>query len=224
MSPWTTLGLVIVAGVILYIWWANASGADSGGAMQMILKGSQPGTIQKTIPTTLPRSFNQSEGLVFSYACWILVKDFGRGYGQQRRIFSRGDSPGVYLDSTKNDLLLKLQTFDGTETLVVPNIPALKWIHLAFVVDQTAVDVYINGTLREHRTMSRLPKQTDNPILIGGGWDGVLARLAYWPRSLSATDVESLSREAAPDDLMAKPAVPQYFDLTWYIGRLYSTE
>lgn len=192
--------------------------------MQVILKGSQPGTVAKTIPMTLPRSFNQSEGLVFSYACWILVKDFGRGYGQQRRIFSRGDTPGVYLDSTTNSLLVKLQTFDGTETLSVPNIPAMKWVHLGLVVDQSAVDVYINGTLREHRTMSRLPKQTDSPIVLGAGWDGVIARLAYWPRSLSASDVESLSRAEPPDDLMAKPAAPQYFDLTWYIGRLYSVE
>ena len=188
------------------------------------MTGSQPGDIQKTIPKTLPRSFNQPEGLIFSYACWILIKDYGMGYGTQRRIFSRGDTPGVYIDATSNSLLVKLQMFDGTETLVVPNIPAMKWIHLAVVVDQDEVDVYVNGTLREHKSLTRVPKQTDAPILLGPGWDGVLARLSYWPRALSASDVESLAHAPSPDDLMRKPAAPQYFDLTWYIGRLYSVE
>jgi len=221
MNPWTIVGLVVIAAVVFYIWWTKDI-ASSQTAMRVILKDSQAGTIQKTLPSSLPRSFNQPEGLIFSYACWILVKDFGMGYGQQRRIFSHGDTPGVYLDGTSNSLLVKLNTFDGTETLVVPNIPAMKWIHFALVVDQSAVDIYINGTLREHRTMTRLPKQSDSAILLGGGWDGVLARLSYWPRSLSAPDVESLARQDPPDDLMAKPAAPQYFDLTWYIGRFYS--
>lgn len=222
MNPWTVVGLVIVAAVLLYIWWNQ--GTSDQVSEYKIVTGSQPGDTQKTIPKTLPRSFNQPEGLIFSYACWILVKDFGKGYGQQRRIFSRGDTPGVYLDGTTNSLLIKLEMFDGTEVLSVPNIPALKWVHLAIVVDQTAVDIYINGTLREHKTLVRVPKQTESPILLGPGWDGVLARLSYWPRALSATDVQSLAQAEAPDDLMRKPGVPQYFDLTWYIGRLYSTE
>jgi hypothetical protein len=152
------------------------------------------------------------------------VKDFQAGYGQQRTLFSKNDAPGVYLDPTSNSILVKITTFDGVETMVIPNIPALKWVHFALVVDQDAVDIYVNGTLREHQSLTRVPKQTDAPILLGPGWDGVLARLSYWPRALSASDVESLAHAPSPDDLMRKPAAPQYFDLTWYIGRLYSVE
>jgi hypothetical protein len=221
MNPIVALGLVVIAGVLLYIWWNRADEEAKTGEL-ILLKGSQPGKIRKTLSLGLPRSFNQPEGLIFSYACWILVKDFQAGYGQQRTLFSKNDAPGVYLDPTSNSILVKITTFDGVETMVIPNIPALKWVHFALVVDQDAVDIYVNGTLREHRTLSRLPKQNEDSIEIGPGWDGVLARLSYWPRALSGTEVVGLSRQPAPDDLMAKPAVPQYFDLSWYIGRFYS--
>lgn len=222
MNAWLALALVVVSGLVLYLWWNSTAEETKTGEIPL-LKGSQPGTIQKSIFLELPRSFNQPEGLIFSYAAWILVKDFQAGYGQERTIFSKNDAPGVYLDGTSNSLLVKLALYDGgVETLVVPNLPALKWIHLGVVVDQDSADVYINGMLREHRAMSRLPKQNDDSIELGPGWDGVVARLSYWPRALTQTEVQILSSQPAPDDLMGKPAAPQYFDLTWYIGRLYS--
>jgi hypothetical protein len=137
MNPIVALGLVVIAGVLLYIWWNRADEEAKTGEL-ILLKGSQPGKIRKTLSLGLPRSFNQPEGLIFSYACWILVKDFQAGYGQQRTLFSKNDAPGVYLDPTSNSILVKITTFDGVETMVIPNIPALKWVHFALVVDQDA--------------------------------------------------------------------------------------
>lgn len=222
MNPWVALGLVAVVGVFLYIWWNSAAEETKTGEMTL-LAGSQPGNARKVLNVALPRSFNQKEGLIFSYACWILVKDFQTGYGEERTLFSKNNAPGVFLDATSNSILAKIATFDdGVETLVVPNIPALKWIHFALVVDQDSADVYINGTLREHRSMSRVPKQNEDAIVLGPGWNGVLARLSYWPRALTGVEVGLLAKQPIPDDLMGRPAAPQYFDLSWYIGRFYS--
>jgi hypothetical protein len=221
MNPIVALGLVVIAGVVVYVLWTRTADETKTGEF-VLLKGSHPGKVEKSLSLGLPRSFNQPEGLIFSYAAWILVKDFQAGYGSPRRIFSKNNAPGVYLDGTSNTILVNLTTFDGIETMVVPNIPAMKWIHFALVVDQDAADVYINGTLREHRSMSRLPKQNEDSIDIGPGWDGVLARLSYWPRAITPTEVDILSKQPAPDDLIGKPATPQYFDLSWYVGRFYS--
>lgn len=221
MNTGVIIGLMAIVGLLIYFWWFETS--VSKNAEFKLLDGSQPGSLQRTIPTPLPRSFNQPEGLTFSYACWILIKDFGSGYGKKRRIFERGEnSPALYIDSTSNSLLVNLKTFGEMETLVIPNIPAMKWIHFALVVDQNAVDIYINGTLREHRSTVQLPKQTNDSIVLGPGWDGVVARLSYWARSLSPKEVQDLSRADVPDDLMGRPGAPQYFDITWYIGRLSS--
>jgi hypothetical protein len=177
---------------------------------------------ERTESILLPTSYNQPQGLTYSYACWILVKDFTTGYGKRRQIFSKGDSPGLMLDSTSNALVVNINTFGALETILIPNIPAQKWIHFALVVDQHAVDVYINGMLRQHHTLNQLPKQNELPVKMGGDWSGVLARLSYWARSISVEEVKKLAAAPLPDDLDRKPSGPTYFDITWYIGRLYS--
>lgn len=220
MSPWAIVGALAILALIVYL--VRYSGVSSSGSPHEIVKGSQRGEVQTTVPTVLPLSYNQPEGLTYSYACWVLVKDFTKGYGTKRRIFSREDSPGLYIDSTSNSLMVNVNTFGAMETILIPNIPAKKWVHFALVVDQHSVDVYINGMLRQHQTLTQLPKQSEMGVTMGPGWDGVLARLTYWARSLSAEEVKRLSEADLPDDMERAPAGPQYFDITWYIGRLYS--
>ena len=140
----------------------------------------------------------------------------------KRRIFSKNDSPGLYLDSTSNSLLVAVDTFGTTETILIPSIPALKWIHFAMVVDQHSVDIYINGLLRKHHTLGQLPQLNDSVVSIGSNWSGVIARLTYYARSLNYTEIKKMVSEPLPNDLDRKAAGPNYFDISWYIGRLYS--
>ncbi len=212
--------VVVLAMIVYLVVYGNP--VTPPGSETPILKGSIRGDVERSDAIVLPTSYNQPQGLTYSYACWILVKDFTVGYGTRRRIFSKGDAPGVFLDSTSNSLLVNIETFGAMESILVPNIPAQKWVHFALVVDQHAVDVYINGMLREHKTLSQLPKQNDTGVKMAGGWSGVLARLSYWARSLSGEEVKKLSRDPVPDNLERQPSAPQYFDITWYIGRLYS--
>lgn len=213
-------GVVVLALIVYLVVYGNPS--TPIGSETPILKGSIRGELERTDAIVLPTSYNQPQGLTYSYACWILVKDFTVGYGTRRRIFSKEDAPGVFLDSTSNSLLVNIATFGAMESILVPNIPAQKWVHFALVVDQHAVDVYINGMLREHKTLAQLPKQNDTGVKMAGGWSGVLARLSYWARSLSSEEVKKLSQAPVPDNLERQPSAPQYFDITWYIGRLYS--
>lgn len=221
MSAVAIVGGVLVLALIVYL-IVYGNPAYAPGSEIPIVKGSVRGETERTESIVLPTSYNQPEGLTYSYACWVLVKDFTTGYGKRRRIFSKDDAPGLFIDSTSNSLLVNINTFGAMESILVPNIPAQKWIHFALVVDQHAVDVYINGMIREHKTLSQLPKQNDSGVKIGGGWNGVLARLSYWARSLSHGEIKKLSQAEIPDDLDRDPAKPQYFDITWYIGRLYS--
>lgn len=221
MSPTTIVVLVVVLAVLVYLVVYGNPVAKPGSEVP-ILKGSIRGDVERSEGIVLPQSYNQPEGLTYSYACWLLVNDFTIGYGKRRRVFSKGDAPALFIDSTSNDLLVNINTFGAMETISISNIPAQKWIHFALVVDQHAVDVYINGMLREHKTLSQLPKQNNDPVKMAGGWSGVLARLSYWARSLSSDEVKRLASADAPDDLDRQPAKPQYFDITWYIGRLNS--
>jgi len=211
---------VALIGLVIYmIWYIRTPRTDE----IILVKDSVRGDVRTTINKVVPVSFNQPEGIVFSYTGWLLVKDFTRGFGTQRNIFSRGDCPGMYLDSTSNGVLFKIKTYGTTETILISNLPASKWIHFAIVVNQESVDIYINGTLRQHHTLGQLPDQNEQPITTGSGWDGTLGKLSYYARTLSGVEIRAKSMETPPPDLTPKVATPNYFDITWYIGRLNSS-
>lgn len=209
--------IVLVVGVVLYFTLSKT--ADPPHAVTLV-SGSQRGTQSVTVPYELPLSFNEAEGIVFAYTGWLLVKDYSVGYGERRRIFSKGDTPGLYLDSTSNSLIVAIKTYGTTETILIPDVPAQKWIHFAIAVNQQSVDIYINGMLRQHHTLGQLPDQSSEPIKMGGGWDGVLARLVYHNKAVSEGEIKKMAQETPPDDLTPKASRPNYFDITWYIGRL----
>jgi hypothetical protein len=209
--------LLIIAATVIWYFFFRANGpADA----VVLVPGSIRGDVTQSYSNLLPLSLNQPEGIVYSYAAWVLVKDFTVGYGERRQIFSKSDSPGLYIDSTSNSLIVSVDTYGAVETILIPNIPANKWLHVALVVNQYSVQVYINGMLRQYHTLGQLPKQNTDTVKVGSTWDGVLARLTYYPRALSAGEVDQLSKADVPSDLEAPPAAPQYFDITWYIGRL----
>jgi hypothetical protein len=221
MEILTILGILTIVGLAIYL--LTFAVPPAGNTDKVVLfDNSIPGDNRQSIPLALPRSYNQPEGLTYSYVCWLLVKDFTKGYGERRRIFSKGDSPGLYIDSTSNSLVVAIDTYGTTETILIPNIPAMKWIHFAMVVDQHSVDIYINGILKKHHTLGQLPQLNDDVVSIGSNWDGVIARLTYYSRSLNHVEIKTMVKEKLPDDLQRKAAPPNYFDISWYIGRLYS--
>jgi hypothetical protein len=57
---------------------------------------------------------------------------------------------------------------------------------------------------------------------MGGGWDGVVSEIKYYPRALKHTEIKKLSQEKTPDPLQRAPSGPQYFDISWYTGRFSS--
>lgn len=217
------LGIVAVLVVLALIIYLGVTLSKTKTDEVVIVSGSQSGKQEVVFGGSLPRSFNQAEGLVYSYTGWILVNDFTEGYGKSRSILNKGDSPGIALDTTSNSLVFSVKTYGTTETVLVPNIPAAKWIHFAMVVNQQAVDIYINGMLRQHHTLNQLPDQTEDQVVMGGNWDGVLGHVSYFPRTLSAGEIQAKAGETPPADLHPSPSSPQYFDLTWYTGRLNST-
>jgi hypothetical protein len=225
MSVFTIIGVIVAAVIVGLIIWAIVAPKKKITDVVDIMPGSISGKEVKDVPNDkLVRSFNQSQGATFTYTGWILVNDFTYNYGNKRTIFTKGDCPGLYLDTTSNSLLVVINTYANTpETILISNLPAEKWVHFAIVVDQDSVDVYINGVIRQHHSLLQLPKQNETGVTVGGtgatGWDGVLANLQYTPRSLSMGEIGALTSNIPTDDLHRAPSGPQYFDMSWYTGR-----
>lgn len=224
MGVFTIVGILVALTIIgIIIWRVTATSASSDPGTVRIVPGSMSGKTQRNASGKLPRSFNQSEGATFTYTGWLLFNDFTFNYGQKRLIFSKGDCPGVYLDSTSNGILVVVDTYGSPESILISNLPARKWIHFGLVVDQDSVDIYINGVIRQHHTLAQLPKQNEKSVALGSntvGWDGVLSDLTYQSRSLTASEIDALSKTVPTDDMHVAPSAPQYFDMSWYTGRV----
>jgi hypothetical protein len=209
-------GLALVLG---YAWITTKPNDPNTVAVQ---NSTVSGKVATMSELTLPRSVNQAEGATFTFDGWFDVNDYTYGYGKKRVIFTRADCPGVYLDSTSNSVLVLINTFGSVESIMISNVPAQKWVHIAVVVTQYTVDVYINGMIRQHHTLTQLPKQEDAAVQIGStqaGFDGQVGGLTYYARALSASEISTHAAAAPPTSLVQAPASGQYLDISWYLGR-----
>ena len=164
----------IVYGAVKYFSSSTSSGTTS------IIATSHDAKKDMTYSGDIPLSKNQPDGLSFAYAGWIFVDDYTYRYGEKKIAFVKGTPdlsvacPALVLDANTNTFLIYVDTFGSQEIVPISNLTAQKWIHFAIVVDQTAVSVYINGTLHTYHTMNQLPKQNSAKLLItpGGGFSG----------------------------------------------------
>jgi len=215
--------LVAVAVVAVAYWYFSREGLLSTATV--IQSSTEDGRKAYTSNKALPRSKDQSEGMTFSYTCWVKIDDFSYRYGQPRVIFTKGSPdlktmcPALLVDGNTNSLLVKVDTFGGTETIPINNIPAKKWIHVAIAADQEAINVYINGNLYIHHSISQMPKQNNSTVSTGvaGGFDGKLANLEYYGYLLTPDAVRS-SMANPPSGEQAE-VLPPYFDISWWTGR-----
>jgi hypothetical protein len=225
ISTGLIISIVIVVGV--YFYFRNSSGTSPN--QTPVVTDPSDGRKQIDSQVLLPESLNDEKGLTFSYTCWLRIDDFSYRYGEEKVIFTKGDTnlsavcPGLFVDANTNSLITKIDTFGSQEVIPISNIPAKKWLHYALVVDQDSVDIYINGTLKTHQSLTQLPRQNGGTVHVGvgGGFDGVIANLQYYNYFLTAQQVQSLMGTpptSSPDDVASTPA-PPYFDISWWIGR-----
>jgi len=147
-------------------------------------------------------------GLEYTYSCWFYVQDWYYKFQDFKCIFMKGATtattdpivqgnmnPGVFLFPETNNLLISVATYyNPSERVSVTNIPLQKWVHLAVVLNNRTVDVYVNGKLERSKVLAGVPKLNDQPLLVGanGGFFGKVSRLQYFTRSLKPDEVYSI--------------------------------
>lgn len=222
-----TIAVVVIVVVVLFYFFANApSGPTSQTTLHSAIVDAKKETNTNIVPTL---SSNQPEGITFSYSCWLNIRDFTYNYGKVKTVFTRGPSdlssvcPGLFIDGTTNTLLVKVDTFGKQEIVSIPNIPAKKWLHFVLAVDQDSMDVYINGTLHTHHTITQLPRQNPGAVRIGSsgsGFDGSVASLQYYNYFLHPADIRGImsSPPSKEDpDVPSSSNMPPYFATSWWL-------
>jgi hypothetical protein len=231
--------LVIVAfGLFLLIsFWRDYSSFQANNLY--LLKGTRQLSSPIVIPASqIPRASDQTFGLEFSYSMWIYINQdsYTSAPDQEKHILHKGSPnmkpyvcPAILLSRDSNRLLVKMNTYgsDVPDVCEVDNIPVAKWFHLAVVVINQNVDIYINGNLKKRFELSGLPMQNFGDVYIGRDiqgepsyihMSGMLSNVRYFSYALPVYRLEQLVNE-----LPGKPAeqdsevVPPYLSPDYYL-------
>ncbi|NDE15062.1 hypothetical protein EBZ80_09050 [bacterium] len=196
---------------------------------------------------TVYPSVNAPAGLEFSYSCYLLINKStfqGRQQGL-RHVFHKGSPvykplmcPGVFVRNDENTLVVHMNEAAAWNTFCeIPNIPVGKFFHLAIVVRNMAVDVYINGNVAHRLTLSSVPKQNfgdlyvfktetfsdagvskDTPFQVLGAATGLISKLQYNAFALNFEQIDRLVRAGPSTKLVsATQNLPPYLADDWWV-------
>ena len=223
----TLLSIIISLAVLVGVYWYFNTYGSTPTSYLTIQANAADGRTTFKSDKALPRSYDQKEGLAFSYTCWVNINNFTYRYGQPKVVFTKGSEdmktmcPALLVDANTNSLLVKLDTYGATETIPISNIPAQKWLHVAIAVDQDSVNVYINGNIYIHHTLVQIPKQNNSTVVVGpsGGFDGKVADLQYYRYLLTPDQVKASMANSPSPDPKDTNVLPPYFDMSWWTSR-----
>lgn len=166
---------------------------------------------------TILRSNNQQTGLECTWSIWLLVNDLNNNKPTATQsyshIFNKGNTvfdlssgvatvnnaPGLYIgDNSANVLRVYMDTIQSSQyadtyTEII-NFPLKKWVHVAIRIENTIMDIYVNGTISGRKTFSNIPKQNYDDINIGqnGGFNGQLSDLIYYSKALGVFEINNI--------------------------------
>lgn len=214
-----------------------------------IIKGLIDGNMSKIIPQdpkqsdAIPiyRSNDQSKGMEFTWSTWLYLSDLGKTEGKFQHIFSKGDGvvstetsistvnngPGLYISPMDNKLHIIMNTVSPTDentTIDIDNMPINKWFHVAMRLQNTVLDVYVNGIVVNRLLLSNTPKQNYGNIYVcqNGGFFGKLSNLRYYSRALNVFEINSIV-SSGPNMTLADDMKPSggadYLSSRWYGAR-----
>uniref|UniRef100_A0A6C0I3G2 LamG-like jellyroll fold domain-containing protein n=1 Tax=viral metagenome TaxID=1070528 RepID=A0A6C0I3G2_9ZZZZ len=184
------------------------------------IQGNKPIVIKQDISmkysVQLQRSNNEDTGMEFTWSVWLNFNDIGNE-SKAEHIFNKGDNnidkisgiakvnnaPGLYVsritDQVSNSLVLhvKMDTNspnDTENTIDIPNIPIGKWVNVVIRLQNTFLDVYINGTIAKRNVLKFVPKQNYNDVNVcqQGGFQGMLSDLRYYNHAVNVFEINNI--------------------------------
>jgi hypothetical protein len=231
MIAFMTLLVLIILIVVIYELYTNLTTSSTtpptAASQQQVTITSALADARSpvTYSTPLPPSSNEPDGIEYTFAFWMNIADFEYNKGNSKYALIKGDaaaktaSPAIFLDATRNVLHVRQDTFDGEAHIEIPSITTNVLLHVATVITQTTLSVYIDGILREYRTID-IPKQNVGSVFIapGGGFSGQIGPVVYYNYALDAQTIANLAQQYPGNTPPAPPAAPPYYDPSWYTG------
>jgi len=188
------------------------SGINEGGHYQKITQ--DPNDISSK---TIWRSNNRDHGIEFTWSVWLYVDNLSGKKDVYQCVFNKGgngtydpnaytpgsainNAPGVYIDPKTNTLRILMDIIGNNSTQTGPsyvnidNFPLKKWFHVAIRLENTLLDVYINGTIAGRLQLPNVPNQNYDDIFVcpNGGFSGRISNLVYMSYAANIYQIQNL--------------------------------
>jgi hypothetical protein len=203
-----------------------------------------------TDKTLIQLSDNERTGIEFTYSFYLFVNPssftqddgllhiFHKGYASQFPLLG----PGVYMRSNKNTLRVYMNTFKTWNNFVeIDNFPLNKWVHVAIVCTNDALEIFINGNLAKklsfdgfvpyqnyqdlvcfsrRRIIKKISMDINAPpdFNVFRAMTGMLSRLTYFNYALCYAEIQK-EMDQGPSSKMDSAILadaPPYLADTWW--------
>lgn len=154
-----------------------------------------------------------STGIQFSYMFFIRVDDMNYKYGKPKHILHFGNEsgtlycPGIWIYPEESNLFVRVNSF--TKPTVssrgfrektpcdIKNLPIQRWVHVAVVLNNRTLDVYMDGVLKRSCELAGVPKIPEDAKLYvnqDGGFMGRISKMRYYNYAVNSNIIESESK------------------------------
>jgi hypothetical protein len=200
----------------------------------------QDPTASSAIP--ILRSVNDEVGIAFTWSVWIYIKQHSKvatTAAEYRHVFNKGSStpsnkgimtpnngPGLYLNNDYTKLKVVMSTFNNfNNSIEIPNIPINKWFNVIIRVENTVLDVFMNGDLAQRMPLNSVPFQNygDVNVAINGGFNGNVSSLRYYNTALGTRDIQNIVNSGpnltAIGASGGAPGTMDYLSMRWFFSQ-----
>jgi len=202
--------LIIIFVIWLIVYWivkAYRQKDDDSKYSPIIVSSPIDAWVNRSIIEVPP----PPEGIEITMSVWIYMKNMEYKLGKWKNILWLGQQPKVDSDKLVGGKSypaimfypltnsIKFQTTTSSsaanESCDIKNIPFNKWVHIAYVLNNRTVDIYVDGKLERSCVLKGLPKIDSNPKLgltLDKGFYGKVGRTQYFARAIEPHEVSNI--------------------------------
>lgn len=153
----------------------------------------------------------------------------------------QGNGPGLYIKPYNNDVVSSPSTGDiaslrvimttnanGNDSYIdIDDIPIKKWVNIIIRMQNTIMDVYVNGTISGRLTLTDVPIQNYYNVNItkNGGFNGNLSNLRYYDYAMNIFEITKIVSNGPNLDTDAENKGKlqknyNYLSTSWYTAKV----
>lgn len=208
--------VILFISLLIYIIYVAVKSSKDAAAKSPIIVNDVIDAYIARSPFSLPQV---TQGMNQTFSTWIYVKDWNYKFGQYKNILWKGNPnttstssndptissvhcPSLWLYPLTNSLKVVTSTSapENVESCDIQNIPLMTWVHIAYVLNNRTVDIYINGKLERSCALKGIPTITNDPVYMTfgtpqAGFYGKIGKTQYFVKALLPNDIANLYQQ-----------------------------